>query len=55
MFKQDLLGRDLIQLKRDAENTLGYQPLTITGKIKVGISQENVKFTSILLTFSSDS
>ena len=35
---QDLLGRDVIQLKREAENTLGYQPLTITGKIKVNIS-----------------
>ncbi|CRK97311.1 CLUMA_CG010705, isoform B [Clunio marinus] len=31
---KDLLGRELIQLKREAENTLGYQPLTITGKIK---------------------
>ncbi|KAL7033148.1 hypothetical protein ACKWTF_007493 [Chironomus riparius] len=31
---KDLLGRDCIQLKREAENTLGYIPLTITGKIK---------------------
>lgn len=31
----DLIGRDLIQAKRDAENTLGYIPLTITSKIKV--------------------
>lgn len=37
-FVQDLLGRDVIQTKRDAENTLGYQPLTITGKIKVNSS-----------------
>lgn len=35
VMNQDLLGRDLIQMKREAENTLGYQPLTITGKIKV--------------------
>lgn len=34
---KDLLGRDVIQLKRDAENTLGFIPLTIAGKIKVNI------------------
>lgn len=34
---KDLLGRECIQLKREAENTLGYIPLTITGKIKVRI------------------
>lgn len=32
---KDLLGRDVIQLKREAENTLGFMPLTISGKIKV--------------------
>lgn len=32
---KELLGRDVIQGKRDAENTLGYQPLTITSKVKV--------------------
>lgn len=32
---KDLLGRDCIQLKREAEHTLGFIPLTITGKIKV--------------------
>jgi hypothetical protein len=32
---KDLLGRDVIQLKREAENTLGFSPLTISGKIKV--------------------
>lgn len=31
---KELLGRDVIQGKRDAENTLGYQPLIITAKIK---------------------
>ncbi|XP_037914527.1 liprin-beta-1 isoform X4 [Hermetia illucens] len=31
---KELLGRDVIQGKRDAENVLGYQPLTITAKIK---------------------
>lgn len=31
----ELIGRDIIQAKRDAENTLGYVPLTITSKIKV--------------------
>ncbi|KAG5680533.1 hypothetical protein PVAND_010038 [Polypedilum vanderplanki] len=31
---KDLLGRDCIQLKREAENTLGFIPLTITAKIK---------------------
>lgn len=36
---QDLLGRDVIQLKREAENTLGFQPLTITGKIKVRLNR----------------
>lgn len=35
MHFKDLLGRDCIQTKREAENTLGYIPLTITGKIKV--------------------
>lgn len=32
---KDLLGRDTIQNKRKAETTLGYQPLTLTSKIKV--------------------
>lgn len=32
---KELLGRDVIQVKRDAENTLGYQPLTLYSKIKV--------------------
>ncbi|XP_058169939.1 uncharacterized protein LOC131285098 [Anopheles ziemanni] len=31
---KDLLGRDIIQVKREAENTLGFQPLTISSKIK---------------------
>ncbi|XP_063699034.1 liprin-beta-1 [Culicoides brevitarsis] len=31
---KELLGRDVIQIKRDAENTLGYQPLTLYSKIK---------------------
>lgn len=34
---KDLLGRDIIQTKRQAETTLGFQPLTLTSKIKVGI------------------
>lgn len=34
---KDLLGRDVIQAKREAENTLGYQPLTLYSKIKVFI------------------
>lgn len=34
-FLQDLIGREVIQQKREAENTLGFMPLTITGKIKV--------------------
>lgn len=32
---KDLLGRDIIQIKRKAETTLGFQPLTLTSKIKV--------------------
>lgn len=32
---KELLGRDVIQAKRDAENTLGFQPLTLAAKIKV--------------------
>lgn len=35
MHFKDLLGRDVIQLKREAENTLGFAPLTISGKLKV--------------------
>uniref|UniRef100_A0A182P7N2 SAM domain-containing protein n=1 Tax=Anopheles epiroticus TaxID=199890 RepID=A0A182P7N2_9DIPT len=31
---KELLGRDIIQVKREAENTLGFQPLTISAKIK---------------------
>ncbi|XP_059622776.1 liprin-beta-1 isoform X2 [Phlebotomus argentipes] len=31
---KELLGRDVIQSKRDAENVLGYTPLTLTAKIK---------------------
>lgn len=34
----DLIGKDIIQAKRDAENTLGYIPLTITSKIKVCVN-----------------
>lgn len=32
----ELLGRDVIQNKREAETTLGFQPLNLTAKIKVG-------------------
>lgn len=32
---KELLGREIIQAKREAETTLGFQPLTITAKIKV--------------------
>lgn len=32
---KDLLGRDIIHTKRKAETTLGFQPLTLTAKIKV--------------------
>lgn len=32
---KDLLGRDIIQQKREAETTLGFQPITLTAKIKV--------------------
>lgn len=32
---KELLGRDIIQQKREAETTLGFQPLTLTAKIKV--------------------
>lgn len=35
---KDLLGRDTILNKRKAETTLGYQPLTLTSKIKVRFS-----------------
>ncbi|KAG4073996.1 hypothetical protein HA402_014201 [Bradysia odoriphaga] len=31
---KELLGRDVIQLKREAETTLGFQPLTLVAKIK---------------------
>lgn len=31
---KELLGREIIQVKRDAENTLGFQPLTLAAKIK---------------------
>lgn len=34
---KELLGRDIIQQKREAENTLGFQPLTLTAKIKVSL------------------
>ncbi|XP_075214316.1 liprin-beta 1 isoform X2 [Lycorma delicatula] len=33
---KDLLGREVIQEKREAEASLGYIPLTVTAKIKVG-------------------
>ncbi|XP_041973006.1 liprin-beta-1 isoform X2 [Aricia agestis] len=36
----DLLGRDVIQQKRTAEQTLGYQPLTATTKYKVPKSRQ---------------
>lgn len=32
---KDLLGRDIIQGKRDVESVLGYQPLTLVAKLKV--------------------
>lgn len=32
---KELLGREVIQQKREAETTLGFQPLTLTAKIKV--------------------
>ncbi|EDS37769.1 liprin-beta1 [Culex quinquefasciatus] len=32
---KELLGREIIQVKRDAENTLGFQPLTLAAKIKI--------------------
>lgn len=32
---KELLGRDVIQIKREAEMTLGFAPLTLTAKIKV--------------------
>lgn len=32
---KELLGRDVIQSKREAETTLGFQPLNLTAKIKV--------------------
>lgn len=38
-----LLGKELIQEKREAEQTLGYQPLTLASKVKVSI-----KFIKIL-------
>lgn len=41
---KDLLGRDVIQLKREAENTLGFSPLTISGKIKVKYYQIKKKW-----------
>lgn len=50
---KDLLGRDLIQVKRDAENTLGFQPLTITGKIKVS-NHLKVYYTSLSLNPAAD-
>lgn len=37
---KDLLGRDVIQEKRKAETTLGFQPLTLTSKIKVSSSSQ---------------
>ncbi|RZF38546.1 hypothetical protein LSTR_LSTR006141 [Laodelphax striatellus] len=39
---KDLLGRDVIQEKRDAEASLGYVPLTTTAKVKVA---KNSQFT----------
>lgn len=33
---KELLGRDVIQGKRDIESVLGFQPLTLTSKLKVG-------------------
>lgn len=40
----ELLGREVIQGKREAETTLGFQPLNLTAKIKVcfGMSEANV-------------
>lgn len=37
----ELLGREIIQRKRQAETTLGYQPLTLTSKIKVNSLNEH--------------
>lgn len=34
---KELLGRDVIQVKREAETTLGYIPLTPSAKVKVNI------------------
>lgn len=36
---KELLGREVIQEKRAAETTLGYQPLSVTTKIKVQIKK----------------
>lgn len=38
----ELLGRDVIQSKRDAEMTLGFQPLNLTAKIKVFLGRDFV-------------
>lgn len=32
---KELLGRDIMQGKREAESTLGFVPLTLTAKVKV--------------------
>lgn len=47
---KELLGRDVIQAKRDAENTLGFQPLTLAAKIKV-CHLENPYTTPVLTLF----
>lgn len=42
---KELLGRDVIQQKRMAETTLGFQPLTLTAKIKVSCRTTIVRGT----------
>lgn len=44
---KELLGREIIQVKRDAENTLGFQPLTLAAKIKVSHTQIHPKDPSL--------
>lgn len=55
---KELLGRDCIQEKREAEATLGYIPLSATTKVKVSalryiysLQAEQVFFTSDVVAF----
>jgi hypothetical protein len=48
---KELLGREIIQVKRDAENTLGFQPLTLTAKIKVNFKYFSIYYGSYLFLF----